>query len=196
MSTIFLSYDDPKGSTFFYRCAQNLKKSISLDHRHNLTCSDTIESLAKDPAIKFYCVYSHGNESGIYDHDSNPLITLENSVHYANSTFYTMACKTAKELGVQMHKYKCTLYYGFIDSSKYVGDEDPLLQQYFIDTHNYTFELLNSQEPIEDIMNKVENYYEEKMVEIRGIYPFARQWLRDNLDRIVIYHNDTIYQRS
>ncbi len=196
MNMVFLSYDDPKGSTFFYQCALDLKKNIALNHQHNLTCVDTINDLAKNPDIKYYCVYSHGNNTGIYDQNSNPIITLEDSKHYANSIFYTMACKTANELGVHMHRYKCDLYYGFVDNSKYVDDADPLLQKYFIDTHNYPFLLLKAGEPIEGIINKIESYYEEKMEEIRHVYPFARGWLRDNLDRIVIYYNSKTYRRE
>lgn len=197
MNTVFLSYDDPQGSTFFYKCALELQKNISLNHIHNLTCPNLIESLAKNEDIKFYCVYSHGNEKEILDYTSQPIITLENSVHFNNSIFYSMACKTATALGIKMHQYNCTLYYGFLDTSIYVGDEDPFLQQYFIDTHNYAFQLIQAQnESIECIMKKIENYYESKIKEMRGVYDFARPWLRDNLDRLVIYHDNKTYQRK
>ena len=157
----------------------------------------TLHDYVRDPNNHIVSIYSHGNEICICDHNEDVIVQLSDAPNYSETIFYSMACMTAQGLGKAMQTNNCTLYYGFDNESYYVDDNDPYLESFFINTHNFALRLLLSgiTDP-EKIIEETTNYFLNIVDEIRDIYPAWRGLIRDNLDRITILANGKIFKRK
>lgn len=71
-----------------------------------------VERMLNDFPEAIFCFYDHGNEACLLGNDEQHLIDLTNNKLLKNREVYTMACLSAKELGVDSYHRYHTIFWG------------------------------------------------------------------------------------
>ena len=88
--------------------------------------------------IDLYIHYDHGNEDALIGQDKKATVDLKNCHLLANKQTYTLACLSAKRLGVEVWR-KGGRYWGYVEVVSFTTDALPEFQEAFNCGFHYRF---------------------------------------------------------
>ena len=74
------------------------------------------------PDVDLFAFYDHGSEDALFGSQYLAVVDLANVQLLTGKDCYTMACSSAKILGVQAHKIKARSYWGYYDPFSFTTD--------------------------------------------------------------------------
>jgi len=72
--------------------------------------------------IDLFCFYDHGSENALWGSREEPIIDLSNVKLLSGKEVFTMACLSAKKLGVEAWKSKSKVYWGYYEVFSFTTD--------------------------------------------------------------------------
>jgi hypothetical protein len=67
--------------------------------------------------------YDHGDEESLIGADGGPCLDVDNAALLAGREVYTLACLSAKRLGVEAWRKGCKAYWGYVEEFGFTLDE-------------------------------------------------------------------------
>lgn len=127
--------------------------------------------------------FDHGNEKYLIGNDSKPLIDPDEAYKLKDKQIYTMACLSAKELGVAAYRAGCKEYWGAIDSIGFTLIDAHLFGEVFSEGALKRFK---DKESIEDTMNSMLEHFD--LQQLKTTDPWTKTWLQKDRDMWVVWH--------
>lgn len=84
-----------------------------------------VQSLKPD----FFVFYNHGSETQLVGNDEQPIVDLGNVQLLKGLEVYTLACLSAKELGVEAWRQGAKAYWGNDDEFGFTDDEEQVFEE-------------------------------------------------------------------
>jgi len=145
----------------------------------------------------FLCLsYSHGIDHALlHDETRKEYINQHNSYFFGNSFFYTVSCKTGKELGTLLIQHGCQAFIGYKDEVHVAAFKE--YEEYFMKCANYGIKQFFKGKTALDIYISMLDKYEEVMDLIPENHPdklLINAWLGKNKNALVLLgdENSTI----
>lgn len=141
------------------------------------------EQLTK--GIDIFIHYDHGREKALMGNDEKPVIDLKNCQLLANKETYTLACLSAKKLGVEVWR-KEGKYWGYTQLVGFATDALPQFQESFNCGFKFRFLQGDSQQ---DALRHARDVFDRLALELVDAgKTFAAIWMRQNRDSLVYYN--------
>ena len=97
------------------------KKGYKVVDLSNREISRTeVEKALKD--VDLFTFWNHGSESALWGSQKEPVVDINNVNMLSGKEVYTMACLSAKHLGVEAWKRKCKVYWGYYEPFAFTTD--------------------------------------------------------------------------
>lgn len=123
MLNFLVAYDEQDISvgTYLYGCYSDLESVLETVNEKNLILINNNESIEDQIVASinvfngnrfFFIAYTHGNTDALVI-SHTPYITFGNASQFKNSFFYTCACSSAVNLGPELEKKGCLVFFGY-----------------------------------------------------------------------------------
>jgi len=135
------------------------------------------------PSCDFLIFYDHGVEDGLIaqpDVMGGPasyLIHKSEAHKLKNKSVYTMACLSAKELGIEAYKEGCKEYWGAVEAIGFVPAEGHLFEEIY---NMGVYQRFYEERTIEEVLANMKRKFNENIYLARN--PWSRVWLRKDRD--------------
>ena len=144
------------------------------------------EELAKE--IDLFIHYDHGNEDALIGQDEKAVIDLSNCALLALKETYTLACLSAKSLGVEVWR-RGGKYWGYTEVVSFTTDALPEFQESFNCGFHYRFIEGDSHQ---NALNRAKEVFTSLSFELVDAgNTFAALCMRQNRDSLVYYNAHT-----
>lgn len=138
-----------------------------------------------------FIAYSHGNDSCLTVQHDWYVNSPENTQHFANSLFYSMACSTGKVLGPELVEKGCLAFIGY-SSTAYAAIDEPF-KQMFIECDNYGIKCFINGLTVQEAMKEMKFFYRQTIKElVRNKKGLMAGYLRSNLGCLVVYGDQNL----
>lgn len=88
-----------------------------------------VEDIIKNQKIDLIIFYDHGNEDCLWGSSSEKVIDTNNIELFKGKEIYTLACLSAKTLGVEAWKKGIKVYIGYVDVFVFSSSEEELFKE-------------------------------------------------------------------
>lgn len=131
--------------------------------------------------------YDHGNETSLIEQGGNgAILDLDNIDLVKGKAVYTMACLSAKELGVKAWQKGCLEYWGAKEVIGFTPDDHELFKECYNLGVIWRFV---ERQPIKTCLTAVKNRFTMNMDKTDD--PWAKTWLRYDRDNWVCWSDET-----
>jgi hypothetical protein len=144
------------------------------------------EELAK--GVDLFIHYDHGNEDALIGQDEKAVIDLNNCHLLASKETYTLACLSAKNLGVEVWR-RGGKYWGYVEVVSFTTDALPEFQESFNRGFHYRFIEGDSHQ---NALNRAKEVFGNlALMLVDAGKTFAAICMRQNRDSLVYYNAHT-----
>jgi len=144
------------------------------------------EELSK--GFDLFIHYDHGNETALIGQDEKAVIDLSNCHLLGSKETYTLACLSAKSLGVEVWR-KGGKYWGYTEVVSFTTDALPEFQEAFNCGFHYRFIESDSHQ---NALNRAKEVFTRLSLElVNAGNIFAALCMRQNRDSLVYYNAHT-----
>lgn len=179
---------DPDMGAYFAGCAHNVKVQSNglmaelIEIRsENLTAAylnSTIENLN---GSKFLCiVYSHGSKKSFLANEA--FIVEGDTERFSNSIFYTFSCHTGNDVGADIIRKGCSLFWGYTSKASFVVGYLSI----FVDCANFGIIKLFQGETSGNAYVAMKEYYSNQIDALYKSDYFAASILMENRDGMIL----------
>jgi len=93
-----------------------------LDLPNNNAVRENVEKGLKENPSALYIHYGHGDQDRLVGDDALPVVDLNNVDLLSGREVYTMACLSARVLGVTAYNKKCVAFWGYVEVVSFTTD--------------------------------------------------------------------------
>ncbi|RLE67013.1 MAG: hypothetical protein DRJ38_00135 [Thermoprotei archaeon] len=138
-------------------------------------------------AFEMFVFYDHGNEDALYGDENEKVIDLDNVELLRDKIVYTMACLSAKKLGVEAWRRGCRVYWGYYEPFCFTLAEE----HYFKRFANYGLMLLADGVPPAEAKRRTLQLGQQLIEELqkRGRY-IAAAVLKQDMEALRCYNGE------
>ena len=141
------------------------------------------EELAK--GIDLFIHYDHGNEDALIGQDEKAVIDLNNCHLLASKETYTLACLSAKSLGVEVWR-RGGKYWGYTEVVSFTTDALPAFQESF--NCGFKFRFIEGDSHQDALARAKETFGDLALMLVDVGNTFAAICMRQNRDSLVYYN--------
>jgi len=135
--------------------------------------------------VDLYIHYDHGSEDALIGQDEKAVIDINNCSLLANIETYTLACLSAKKLGVEVWR-KGGTYWGYVDVFSFTTDSLPEFQEAANCGFHYRF---IEGDTHQNALSRAKETFERLALELVDAgKTFAGLCMRSNRDALVYYN--------
>ena len=151
----------------------------------SLTENDAVRKnvLVELPNVESIIFFDHGMETALIGQDKNAVINTGDVQKLSGKKVYTMACLSAKVLGVEAYKNGCKEYWGAVESIGFTPQYADLFGEVYIQGAVGRF---RDNIPIEENMKKMKDHFMANIEKTSD--PWTKIWLQKDHDMWVCYH--------
>lgn len=142
------------------------------------------EQLIKTYDLDILLFYDHGDENGLIQQNGGYLLDKNNVQLIKNKIIYTMACLSAKKLGVEAWKIGC-VYVGYTDLFYFTTQDESLFNE--AASHGFIL-YIDGETNWSEIKKKMIEKFNEAIEQTGD--PWTKMWLRHDRDCLAIYNGE------
>jgi len=185
MSCILVRPEFDTATYYTYRWAEKVKKLFPcIDLPKEKATRDQVETVLRNYPRDMLVFFDHGNKDCLVSQDRKCVINFDNVELLANREVYTLACLSAKSLGIEAHKKGCLAYWGYTDVVSFTTDALDEFEKAFL----HGLKLYRKGHSWKECLEKTKEFFTELVNKLVSVGKYmAAVCMENNRDILVCY---------
>ncbi|GAF81863.1 unnamed protein product [marine sediment metagenome] len=135
------------------------------------------------PGHDVFIFFDHGIDDGLIDQNMRKFVNMGNVDTLKDKRVYTMACLSAKVLGVKAYHEGCLEYWGATDAITFTIDDAHLFGEVFVDGAYARF---GEGKSIDEVFQSMREHFILQKTKTNN--PWTKIWLEKDRDMWIVWH--------